>query len=105
MQQEAGSLVGTHDFRSFQASNKKGKEAVRTIRRLEVSREGDLVYIDIEADGFLYNMVRNIAGTLIEVGRHKFPKRSVKRILKAKDRRSAGPTAPAHGLCLVKVKY
>ncbi|MEW6075981.1 MAG: tRNA pseudouridine(38-40) synthase TruA [Candidatus Omnitrophota bacterium] len=105
MQEEAGSLIGTHDFRSFQASGNKVKEAVRTVRRLTVSRAGDLVRIDIEADGFLYNMVRNIAGTLIEVGRHKFPRGSLKRILNAKDRRLAGPTAPAHGLCLVKVKY
>ncbi|MDD5566344.1 MAG: tRNA pseudouridine(38-40) synthase TruA [Candidatus Omnitrophica bacterium] len=105
MQREADALIGTHDFRAFQAAGTQKKATVRTIKRIKISKQGDLVYIDIEAGGFLYNMARNIVGTLIEIGRHKFPRGSVTRILKSKDRRCAGPTAPAHGLCLVKVKY
>ena len=66
---------------------------------------GSLIAIEIEADGFLYNMIRNIAGTLIEIGRGRFKPGSMKKILKAKNRRVAGPTLPAKGLCLVRVNY
>ena len=65
----------------------------------------ELIHIDIEADGFLYNMVRNIVGTLIEIGRGRFSKGALKKILEAKDRKASGPTAPAKGLFLVKVNY
>jgi len=61
--------------------------------------------IEIEADGFLYNMARNIVGTLIEVGRGKFPPGSTQQILEKKDRKLAGPAVPAKGLCLIEVKY
>ena len=66
---------------------------------------GPLIIIDIEADGFLYNMARNIVGTLMEIGRGRFPKGSLKKILNSKDRKLAGPTVPACGLCLLKVNY
>jgi tRNA pseudouridine38-40 synthase len=68
-------------------------------------REMSLITIDIEADGFLYNMVRTITGTLIEIGRGRFPKGSMKKILVSRNRKKAGPTLPAHGLCLMEVKY
>ena len=105
MQTEAKCLLGRHDFKSFQAAEKKERGSVRTIKRLKISSDGDLLHFDIEADGFLYNMARNIVGTLIEIGRGRFPKGSLKRILSARDRKVAGPTFPATGLCLVKVKY
>jgi tRNA pseudouridine38-40 synthase len=108
MNKEARALKGSHDFTSFHAvpePEKKGRSSVRTIRRISVRRfKGDIV-IEVEADGFLKNMVRTIAGTLIEAGRGKLPAGSVKRILDARDRNCAGPTAPARGLCLVRVRY
>ncbi|MEW6101165.1 MAG: tRNA pseudouridine(38-40) synthase TruA [Candidatus Omnitrophota bacterium] len=105
MKKEAGNLLGKRNFRSFQASSKKKSSAVRTIKALKVVKNQDIISIDIEADGFLYNMVRNIVGTLIEIGRGKLKKGSLREILAAKDRSYAGPTAPAQGLCLMKVKY
>ena len=105
MMREARHLIGRHDFKAFQARDKKERGSVRTIKRLTVKREGDCVYFDIVADGFLYHMVRNIAGTLIYVGRGKMPRGSIKRILRSKNRSLAGPTAPGKGLCLMKIKY
>ncbi|OGX30162.1 MAG: tRNA pseudouridine(38-40) synthase TruA [Omnitrophica WOR_2 bacterium RIFCSPLOWO2_12_FULL_51_24] len=98
-------LLGRHNFKSFQAADNRKRSSVRTIKRLEIKKKGDLIKIEVEGDGFLYNMVRNIAGTLIEIGRGRFKPGSMKKILKAKDRKLAGPTAPAKGLCLVEVKY
>lgn len=105
MKRAAGYLKGRHNFKSFQATDDVERHPVRTIKKIDIARKGDIIDIDIEADGFLYNMARNIAGTLIEVGRGKIAPESVKEMLKKKDRRSAGPTAPAAGLCLIKVKY
>lgn len=105
MKREAKCLVGRHDFKSFQAADKKERSSIRTIKKLEVERKKDVIEVEIEADGFLYNMVRNIVGTLIEIGRGRFKAGSMKKILKAKNRDLAGPTAPARGLCLVEVKY
>ncbi len=105
MRSEAKFLLGRHDVKSFTASGTNVKNTVRTIKKLKITEENGLLHIDIEADGFLYNMARNIVGTLIEVGRGKFPEGSLKKILRARDRRCAGPTAPACGLCLMKVKY
>jgi len=98
-------IVGRHDFTSFQTKDGRQMNAVRTISRVNIKREGDVIYIDIEANGFLYNMVRNIVGTLIEVGRGKFEIGYVKEIMEKRDRRSCGPTASAKGLSLVKVMY
>jgi tRNA pseudouridine38-40 synthase len=98
-------LLGKKDFKSFQAVDKKKGNSVRNIRKLSVKRQAHTINIDIEADGFLYNMVRNIVGTLIEIGRGKIKAGDIKHILNAKDRKKAGPTAPAKGLCLVKVEY
>lgn len=105
MRREARALKGTHDFRSFHAAGDGERSSVRTIRRLTIARKGDEIAITIEASGFLKNMVRTIAGTLIEVGRGRFSRGSMKRILDARDRKSAGPTAPPQGLCLLKVTY
>ena len=105
MRKEAAFLKGRHDFRSFQASDKRERSSVRTIKSIEVKKRGSSVTIDVEGDGFLYNMVRNIAGTLIDIGRGYLAPGSVSRILKAGDRTKAGPTAPAKGLFLVRVKY
>jgi len=92
---------------SLRAASNHGteKNAVRKIEYIKIAKSGDLVYIYMKADGFLYNMARVIAGTLVEVGRGKFGIARVKDILVEKDRRSCGPTMPAQGLCLVKVKY
>lgn len=98
-------MEGRHDFKAFQASNSKEKNTVRTIKKIRIEKNQDLIYIDIWADGFLYNMVRTIAGTLLEIGRGKLPESRVKEILKKKKRSLTGPTAPAKGLCLMKVEY
>lgn len=98
-------LCGRHDFKAFQASGSAEKNTVRTIKNIKVSKKNGFVYIDLWADGFLYNMVRTIAGTLLEIGRGKLPPDTVRRILKEKDRRLCGPTMPAKGLCLIKVEY
>jgi tRNA pseudouridine38-40 synthase len=78
---------------------------VRTITQLTVERHEDQIWIEVEADGFLYNMVRAIAGTLVNVGRGYWPAEKVAEILRAQDRKQAGPTAPPQGLCLVCVTY
>ncbi len=113
MQKEARCLLGKHDFKSFCASGSSAKDTVRTIKKITIKNmrntqyavRSTLITIDIEADGFLYNMVRNIVGTLMEIGRDRFTEGSLKRILLAKNRKFAGPTVPARGLCLIKVKY
>jgi len=98
-------FIGKKDFKSFQASDRKRKDSVRTIKKIYVVTKPPLIEVYIEADGFLYNMVRNIAGTLIDVGRGRFLPKDVKDILSKRHRPSAGQTAPAKGLCLVKVFY
>lgn len=105
MRKAASILIGRHDFASFQASDKKERSAVRTIRSIMISRKGRTIDISIEANGFVYNMARSIVGTLVEVGRGRFEPGYVNTIMKKKDRSLAGPTMPAKGLCLVKVRY
>jgi len=98
-------LVGTHDFTSFQGSQTDNENPVCTITKLTVDRFGDEVIFEAEANRFLKQMVRNIVGTLLEVGRGKMQAGEIAGILAARDRTKAGPTAPAHGLYLVKVDY
>lgn len=105
MTQAAKALLGKNDFKSFAAAADSRESSVRTVLLCEIKSEGDWIYIDIEADAFLYNMARNIVGTLVEVGRGKWPAEKMAEILQAKDRRAAGPIAPAAGLCLMQVKY
>jgi tRNA pseudouridine38-40 synthase len=123
MKSAAEPLKGRHDFHSFETDWPNRMSSVRTITHLSVSRlpcpplpvggegrgqgerEGDWIWLDVEADGFLYNMVRAIAGTLINVGRGYWPVEHVAAVLQAEDRAQAGPTAPAHGLFLMRVTY
>ncbi len=105
MQKAADFLIGTHDFKSFCGNTRMKKSTVRTIDVLTVRRKKGYVTITIHGDGFLQNMVRIITGTLFEVGYGRLAPEDMTRILEAKDRRAAGPTAPAKGLCLLKVEY
>jgi tRNA pseudouridine38-40 synthase len=105
MTQAAAILVGKKDFKSFASAADKRQNSVRTIFRCDVSRDDDWVYIDVEGDSFLYNMVRNIVGTLVEVGSGRQKPEKINEILEAKDRTAAGPIAPAAGLCLMWIKY
>ena len=105
MRRAAEPLKGRHDFHSFETDWPNRMSSVRTIAHVAVNRVGDWVWLDVEADGFLYNMVRAIAGTLINVGRGYWPVSQVAEILEAEDRREAGPTAPAQGLFLMRVTY
>jgi tRNA pseudouridine38-40 synthase len=105
MAEAAKTLVGTHDFHSFETEWPNRASSVRTITHLRVSQFGEWIWLDVEADGFLYNMVRAMAGTLMNVGRGYWPIEHVAAILSAKDRTQAGPTAPAQGLFLMRVLY
>ncbi len=98
-------LIGEHDFKSFKASGTSSKSSVRIIYNANVKREGEIVTIELTGNGFLYNMVRIIAGTLVDVGIGKIKPEDVKTILEAKDRLKAGKTLPPTGLYLVDVKY
>jgi tRNA pseudouridine38-40 synthase len=98
-------FIGTHDFEGFRSTGSSVKDTVRTVRMLDISEDGDLINIEIEADGFLYNMVRIIAGTLVSVGMGKISVGDIEEIIKCKDRNRAGKTAPAQGLCLDRVYY
>lgn len=105
MRQAASYLVGEHDFVSFCNVRTDVGNTVRTITALDILTNGNEVTIRITGNGFLYNMVRIIVGTLIRVGRGFYEPEKVKEILEVKDRKAAGVTAPAHGLMLMEIKY
>ncbi len=105
MQEAAKYLVGEHDFKSFCSARTQVTDTVRTIYSLDVSKEDDIIKIRISGNGFLYNMVRIIVGTLIKVGLKVYPPEYVKEILEACDRNVAGPKAPAKGLTLIGIVY
>lgn len=105
MQEAATYLIGTHDFTSYCSSKTATSNRVRTIRLLTLEKVGDELVMTIEGDGFLYNMVRTIAGMLLAVGRGWNTPQDVQHILTLKDRKAAGKTAPAHGLYLQSVTY
>lgn len=105
MREATSYLIGRHDFASFCGAGAQVKSTVRTIRSVEVERFGDMVTIRISGEGFLYNMVRIIAGTLIEIGNGQYPPERMQEILDARDREWAGPTAPAKGLTLLGIQY
>lgn len=105
MAKAAETLIGIHDFSAFRSSGSMVKSSVRRLDRIEVYRERDFVKILMEANGFLYNMVRIIAGTLLEVGQGKRPTQDVYSILMSRDRNRAGITLAPQGLCLIKVFY
>lgn len=105
MQKAANYLIGEHDFKSFCSSKTQVLTTVRTIYKLTVTKLGDMITIRVTGNGFLYNMVRIIAGTLIQAGLHAFEPEYMQEILEAKDRQMASNTAPACGLTLVKIEY
>jgi tRNA pseudouridine38-40 synthase len=105
MQQEARALLGTHDFAAFAASGSVVRDTVRTIWRAEVTRNGRDVMLVVEGNGFLYNMVRIIAGTLRDIGSGKLESGALSQAIETGNRLDLGVTAPAHGLTLMKVFY
>ena len=105
MRTAAEYLKGEHDFKSFCNIRTDVEDTVRTIYDLDIVREGALVTVRIRGNGFLYNMVRIIVGTLLRVGRGFYTPEKVKEILDAKERTAAGVTAPPQGLVLVKIEY
>ena len=105
MREATSYLIGRHDFASFCGTGAQVKSTVRTITGIDVWRDGDIVTIRVKGEGFLYNMVRIIAGTLIQVGNGQYPPERVKKILDACDRSVSGPTAPAHGLTLIGIEF
>jgi tRNA pseudouridine38-40 synthase len=106
MHRAAQALVGTHDFAAFQSTGAPRRSTVRTVDQLTVRRVAeDRIDVEIQADGFLYNMVRAIVGSLVEIGRGAQPEAWLDEVLRAADRSAAGPTAPPQGLFLVSVDY
>jgi tRNA pseudouridine38-40 synthase len=105
MQRAAARLLGKHDFTSFRAAACQANSPLRTLDRLEVTRDGDLISIWAEARSFLHHQVRNMVGTLKLVGEGHWSEADVARALAARSRAAAGPTAPAEGLCLMRVDY
>jgi len=105
METAAKHLLGKNDFKSFAAAADKRKTTIRTLFRCDITCENQWLYFDVEGDGFLYNMVRNIVGTLVDVGQGRIKPDNIEKILKAKDRTAAGQLAPAQGLCLMWIKY
>ncbi len=105
MRAEAADLIGTHDFAAFAASGSVVKDTVRTIWRAEIRRDGPEIELIVEGSGFLYNMVRIIAGTLIGVGSGKLAPGAFRRAIESGNRLDLGVTAPAHGLTLMEVFY
>lgn len=105
MKEASKYFEGEHDFKAFKASGTSSKSSVRKIYKAEVTRNEDRVYIELTGSGFLYNMVRIISGTLVDVGIGKIKPEEIKDIIKSKKRENAGKTLPANGLCLVEVMY
>jgi tRNA pseudouridine38-40 synthase len=105
MQQEAGYLIGTHDFTSFCTSRPEITDRVRTIYSLDVIREGEQILVRVRGNGFLYNMVRIIVGTLLKVGSGMMEPDEIPEILEARERSRAGDTARPQGLTLVRIEY
>ena len=105
MKRAAMQFTGTHNFGAFRASNCSAQTSVRRIDSVEIMRDGQYMYIEVTGSGFLKNMVRIMVGTLIDIGRHRMAPDSIAYLLQNPDRKKAGVTAPACGLCLVEVFY
>lgn len=105
MKKAAKEFEGEHDFKAFKASGTSSKSSVRTIYKAEVIENNDRIYIELTGSGFLYNMVRIISGTLLDVGIGKIKPEEIASIIESKERTKAGKTLPARGLCLVEVTY
>lgn len=105
MRLAASYLIGSHDFKSFCGNSHMKKSTVRVVDKIEITQKRGYIYFTFHGTGFLQNMIRIIMGTLLDVGRGQYPPEHVKEILEALDRTVAGPTAPACGLCLIRVDY
>lgn len=105
MREAAAYLEGKHDFESFCSIGSQAESMVRTIYGIEFLEEGNMLKIRISGNGFLYNMVRIIVGTLVEFGKGKYQAEKMQEILEARDRQMAGPTMPAKGLMLVRYDF
>jgi len=105
MQAAAQDALGEHDFFAFMSAGSKLEHTVRTIFRSEWSQCGQFLYYDVSANGFLYNMVRILVGTMLEIGSGKLPPDAIARAINSKNRSDAGPTAPPQGLSLMRVQY
>lgn len=105
MRQGAGILTGQHDFRNFCVNPRMKKSTVRCVDSIEIERRGDYLYFTVHGTGFLQNMVRIMVGALLEVGRGRMTIKQLQDALDNPERQKAGPTAPAQGLCLIKVDY
>jgi tRNA pseudouridine38-40 synthase len=105
MRRAAAHLIGEHDFSAFRAADCQAKTPVRTLTRADVRRAGDLLILDFEANAFLHHMVRNIVGSLVDVGQGRHPPEWIADLLAARDRTRAAPTHAAAGLYLVGVRY
>jgi tRNA pseudouridine38-40 synthase len=105
MEDAAGRFVGSHNFAAFRASNCVAKTTVRRIDSVQISRLNNCIIIDVIGGGFLKNMVRVMVGTLVDVGKGRFAPSDIDRLLQCGDRKKAGSTAPARGLCLIQVVY
>lgn len=105
MRKELKVIIGSHNFKSFSAAEKRERQMRRKILKAYLKKKGNFIIVSLEGESFLYNMVRNIVGTIVEIGRGKLPAGSMREILEALDRKKAGPCAPAKGLFLIKVKW
>lgn len=105
MERASRFFLGTHDFEAFRSKGGSVKTTVRTIKSIDLKKDDEWIRMLIDGDAFLYNMVRIITGTLIDVGRGRIPWDSIPEIIQSKDRNRAGKTAPACGLCLEKIYY
>ncbi|MCR4944880.1 MAG: tRNA pseudouridine(38-40) synthase TruA [Clostridium sp.] len=105
MQEACKYFIGKHDFTAFKTNGSSVKTSVRTIKELYMEKDGDSIRIFVTADGFLYNMVRIIVGTLLEVGKGKIDPKSIENIIESKDRNQSGPCVQPNGLVLEKVYY
>lgn len=105
MEKSLADFIGTHDFKSFMASGSSVKDTIRTINNASLNKNHEIIELKINGNGFLYNMVRIIAGTLVDIGIGKISRNDIPQIIASKDRKKAGHTAPPHGLYLEKVLY
>jgi tRNA pseudouridine38-40 synthase len=105
MQKAATHFVGHHNFAAFRASNCAAKTTIRRIDSVKITFEDDAIFIDVIGGGFLKNMVRVMTGTLVDIGRGRFEPEHILGLLQSGDRKQAGVTAPACGLCLMEVYY
>lgn len=105
MQQAAQHLIGEHDFSAFRAAECQAKSPVKTLTRLDIRRDGDMIVFDLSAGAFLHHMVRNIVGCLVYVGKGKYPSDWLREVLEGRDRKLAAPTFAPDGLYLRRIKY